>query len=96
MQRITIDELKPLMVLAATIKDGSGTVILTKGTTVIEQHIIVLNKREIKKVSVEGHPVDRGGSLSEGIGVKIDERFSTAGTRPITLKIKDRIKELLS
>lgn len=96
MQRIAIDELKPLMVLAATIKDSSGTVILTKGTTLTEQHIHVLNKREIKKVTVEGRPVNREGGLSEGLGQKIDERFSTAGVYPLTLKIRDTIKELLS
>lgn len=96
MQRIAINELKPSMVLAATIKDSSGAVVLTKGTALTEQHIEVLKKRDIKKISVEGRPVDWEGSLSEGLGIKIDERFSTTGTRPITLKIKDRIKELLS
>jgi len=84
------------MVLADTIKDSSDTVILTKGTTITEKHLAILDKQGIKRVSIEGHPINRAGSSLEGLDKKIDERFTAAGAHPITLKIKDKIKELLS
>jgi hypothetical protein len=96
MQRIFIDEVMPSMVLADTVKDSSNTVILTKGTTLTEKYISILNERGIKRVPVEGRPINRKGSSMEGLDKEIDERFFAAGNNPVTLKIKDRIKELLS
>ncbi len=84
------------MVLADAVKDSSGAVILPKGTTLTEKHCAILDERGIKKVFVEGLPISREGTSFEGMDKKIDERFFAAGNNPLTLKIKDRIKELLS
>lgn len=96
MQRVDVNELKPSMVTATTIKDDGGNIIFMKATVLTEKHIVILKNRGILKISVEGHPIDRGTDSPEAINKKVDERFSTAGNHPATLKIRDIIKELLS
>lgn len=96
MQRVDVNELKPSMVIAATIKDESGNIIFIKGTALTEKHITILKNRDVQKVSVEGHPLERETGSSEDLEKKLDERFSTAGSHPAVLKIKDTIKEFLS
>lgn len=96
MQRIDVNELKPSMVLAATIKDEGGNIIFMKGAALTEKHIQILKNRNIQKVSVEGHPLERETGSSEDLEKKLDERFVTAGAHPAILKIKDTIKEFLS
>jgi ribosomal protein S3AE len=95
MQKLDINEVKPSMVLAATVKDKDGNILFLKGVELTERHIIILNNRDIKKVVVEGCPVKRETSEAESFLKEIDRRFSTAGSHPVVLKIKDIIKELL-
>lgn len=96
MQRLDVNELKPSMVIATTIKDESGNIIFMKGTELTEKHLLILKNRDVRKVSVEGHPIDRGTGSTEELDKKIEERFTTAGTHPATLKIRAIIKEFLS
>jgi ribosomal protein S3AE len=95
MQKLDIDEVKPSMILAATVKDKDGNILFLKGVELTERHIIILNNRDIKKVVVEGCPVKRETCAAKGFFEEIDRRFSTAGSHPMVLKIKDIIKELL-
>lgn len=96
MQRIDVDELKPSMVLAATIKDPIGNVIFLRGAQLTEKHITILKNRNIKIVSVEGDRTDKGAGLTEAQDAEIERRFSTAGTHSVVLKIKETLKGLLS
>jgi hypothetical protein len=84
------------MVLASTIKDKSGNILLLRGTQITEKHIEILKKRALGKVSVEGSPVPRKGPAAEDLRGEIDRMFSTAGSHPVVIKIKETIKELLS
>lgn len=95
MQKLAIDELKPSMVLAATVKDKDGNILFLKGVELTERHIIILNNRDIKKVVVEGCPVKKETGADESSFKEIDMRFSTAGSHPMVLKIRDIIKEIL-
>ncbi|MCL4455867.1 MAG: hypothetical protein M1147_08445 [Nitrospirae bacterium] len=95
MQKVSIDELKPSMVLAATIKDKNGNILFLKGVELTDKHIILLNSRDIRNVVVEGRPVKREETGIENLRKEIDERFATAGRNPIVLKIRDAIKDLL-
>ena len=95
MQKVSIDELKPSMVLAATIKDKNGNILFLKGVELTDRHIILLNSRDIRNVVVEGRPVKREETGIENLRKEIDERFATAGRNPIVLKIRDAIKDLL-
>ncbi|MBI5214109.1 MAG: hypothetical protein HY957_12210 [Nitrospirae bacterium] len=96
MQKVSIDELKPSMVLAATIKDKNGNILFLKGAELTKKHIILLNSREIRNVVVEGRPVRREGAGTENLCEEIDKRFGTAGPNPIVLKIRDIIKDMLT
>ena len=96
MQRVSIDELKPSMALAATVKDKNGNILFLKGVELTERHITLLNNRDIRKVVVEGRPVKREETVIEKLHKEIDERFATAGRNPIVLKIRDAIKDLLT
>jgi len=96
MQKVDIDELKPFMVLAVTIKDKTGNIIFMRGTQLTERHITILRNRDIKSVPVEGNPIKREGPVTEDLHKEIDSRFSTAGQHPIVLKIRDMIKELMA
>lgn len=95
MQKLDIDEVKPSMILAATVKDKDGNILFLNGVELTERHIVILNNRDIKKVVVEGCPVKRENAGSEGSFKEIDKRFCAAGSHPAVLKIKDIIKELL-
>lgn len=95
MQKLDIHEVKPSMILAATVKDKDGNILFLKGVELTERHIIILNNRDIKKVVVEGSPAKREACISEDFFKEIDRRFSTAGSHPVIFKIKDIIKELL-
>lgn len=95
MQKLNIDEVKPSMILAATVKDKDGNILFLKGVELTERHIIILNNRDIKKVVVEGCPVKRGNNMSGAVCKEIDTRFSTASASPVVLKIRDIIKELM-
>lgn len=96
MQRLNVDELKPSMVLAETIKDGNGNILFIRDTQLTEKHISILINRDIKTVSVEGDPVEKDPGKTEELSKEIDRRFSTAGPHPVVLKIKETLKELLT
>ncbi len=95
MQKLDIDEIKPSMVLAATVKDKDGNILFLKGVELTERHISILHNRDIKKVVVEGCPVKRENNMSGSICNEIDRRFITAGSNPVVLRIRDIIKELM-
>ncbi|HAK88184.1 MAG TPA: hypothetical protein DHV16_03935 [Nitrospiraceae bacterium] len=96
MQRVSIDEVRPAMVLAVTIKDNNGNILFLKGVELTDRHTVLLNNRDIRKVVVEGRPVKREENEIEKLHKEIDERFVTAGPNSIVLKIRDIIKDLLT
>ncbi|HEX8948267.1 MAG TPA: hypothetical protein VF790_04850 [Dissulfurispiraceae bacterium] len=95
MQRLKIDEVKPSMVLASTIKDKNGNIVLLKGVTLTEKHIVILKSRDITRLIVEGLPSKRECGATDELLREVDRRFSTAGSYPAVLKIKEIIKGLL-
>lgn len=96
MQRLDVEELRPSMVVATTIKDKNGNMMLLRGTPLTDKQIEILKARGIKKISVEGSPVRRVGGPDEEMRKEIEMIFSTAGHHPVVLKIKETIGELLS
>ncbi len=94
MQRLNIDEVAPSMILAATVKDRNGNIILMKGVELTDKHIVVLRNRDVQRLTVEGTPLKRQKGAGEDILKEVDERFSAAGAHPVIAKIKDTIKGL--
>lgn len=95
MQKIDINDVKPSMQLAASVKDKDGNIIFLKGVELTERHIMILSSRDVKRVVVEGCPVKRQCDEMLEVHKEIDRRFSTAGSHPLVLKIREIIKELL-
>ncbi len=96
MQRLDIGKVKPSMVLAMTIKDKNGNIVLLKGLELTERHIAILKNRDVKSLIVEGAPVERESAVLDTLLEEVDRRFSTAGSNPVVLKIRDIIKGLLA
>ncbi len=94
MQRLDIDEAIPSLVLAVTIKDKNGDIVLMKGVELTEKHIAVLRNRDVKRLIVEGAPLKREKGAEEAVLQEVDKRFSAAGAHPVIAKIKDTIKGL--
>ncbi|MCL4491976.1 MAG: hypothetical protein M1510_08760 [Nitrospirae bacterium] len=96
MQRLDIGKVKPSMVLAMTIKDKNGNIVLLKGLELTERHIAILKNRDVKSLIVEGAPMERESVVLDTLLEEVDRRFSTAGSNPVVLKIRDIIKGLLA
>ena len=84
------------MVLAMTVKDKRGNIVLLKGTELSERHITIMSNRDVRSVVVEGTPVERKGGDVEAWSREVDRRFCAAGSSPVVVKIKEIMKGLLS
>ena len=92
MQRIFLDEAKPLMVLAVTVKDERNNVIFLRGAELTEKHIGIMKNKNILKVVVEGTPQqDKGVEAAKAL----EKRFASAGDSALARKIFDILKDLI-
>ncbi len=90
MQKIRIDEAREGMKLAKSVTSEQGTVLCREGTELTEAIIETLKKRGIRKLKVEGHPVERPGEPSpEELIRGIRHRFSRAAGDPVAVKLRD-------
>lgn len=96
MQKIRLDEAKPSMIIASTVRDKDGNILFLKGVELTERHIAFMHNRGVQRIVVEGCPVQREKSRTDRLSNEIDRRFSTAGPSPAVVKIKDLLKELLA
>jgi hypothetical protein len=90
MQRVSINKLKPGMVLAKSITNESGMVLLSEGTALTDSLIMRLNRMDITSVSIEGASTSdksREERLSE-----LDRRFSKTEKEAYMDVIKGAIK----
>ena len=67
MPLIHIDQLAPLMVLAADVRDRSGRLLASKGMVLTEQHFLVFRTWGIREINI----------LEEGISPSIQEQNSS-------------------
>lgn len=95
MQRVKIEDAKPSMVLATTIKDKNGNIILLKGVELTEKQIGILKNRDIKSLIIEGIRMKKNEDNADELLKEIDRRFSAAGDNPVVLQIRDIIKGLM-
>ena len=89
MQRIHIEEAKEGMTLAKPVLADNGTTLCREGTVLSDGIIETLKKRDISKLKVEGHPVERPDEKPlEEILADLSLRFSKTEDDPNTSKIK--------
>jgi hypothetical protein len=91
MQRIPIDLARPGMRLAKPINSDRGMTLCGAGTELSEELISRLLDMGVKRISVEGHPVDMGDK-EKGLEQQIQElhaRFKAVEADPLMRKIKN-------
>jgi len=100
MQRIPMELAAAGMKLAKLVKNKRGMTLCGAGTELTEEIIERLSDMEVKRITVEGHPVDtedREKSLSQQID-ELHARFKYVEGDPLMRKIKDifleRLKEM--
>ena len=90
MQRISISDLKPGMVVAKPVTNESGMVLLSEGTVLTDSLISRLGRMDLSHISVQG-----GSSTSksrEQMLAELELRFKMTGSEPYMNIIKDAIK----
>ena len=90
MQRISLKHAAVGMKLAKPVKNKRGMTLCGAGTELNEEIIARLSDREIKRITVEGHPVDteeEEKSLSQQID-ELNARFRKVDRNPLMRKLK--------
>lgn len=91
MQKIPIDLATPGMKVAKPVANDRGIVLCGPGSELTEEMITRLSDMGIKRITVEGHPVDMGDS-EKSLGQQTDElhvRFRKVEGDPLMRKIKN-------
>ena len=89
MQRIKIEEAEEGMVLAKPVLSEQGTVLCSEGAELSEVMISTLKKRDIVRLKVVGHPIERPDEKPLDELLKdVSIRFSRVENDVSTLKIK--------
>jgi len=97
MQKIPIDLATPGMKVAKPVANDRGIVLCGPGSELTEEMIIRLSDMGIKRITVEGHPMDTGDT-GKSLGQQIDElqtRFRKVEGDPLMRRIKDIFLERL-
>ena len=96
MQQILSAQAKEGMVLAQDVLTPEGRVLCGKGTELTANLLDRLEKMDIIKVTVEGHPVSIPGEKSVKEELRdIEERFSKVTKVPPLMYIKKRLMQRL-
>jgi hypothetical protein len=97
MQKIPLKLATPGMKLAKPVMNERGMTLCGAGTELNEDTIERLARMEVKRITVEGHPVDTGQeekSLDQQLDA-LDARFRKVENDPLMKKIKGMISGVL-
>ncbi len=97
MQKIPLKLAAPGMKLAKSVSNKRGMTLCGEGTELTESIIDRMNEMEVKRITVEGHPVDTGveeKSLSQQID-ELNARFRYVEADPLMKKLKNTFLGLL-
>lgn len=93
MQKLSINDIKPGMVLAKPVMNDKGMPLCTEGTELTDKLIDRLREMNISTLTVKGHPVDTGVP-DKTVEEKIREmtaRFARVEGDPLMDRIRDAI-----
>ncbi len=95
MQKISIDQAEPGMILAKSITNQKGITLCGEGTTLTDSLIDRLKSMDISKIVVEGHPVDDGTEevSPETLHERLEDRFRHVRRFPLLMAMKEAIWE---
>ncbi|NVM56975.1 MAG: hypothetical protein HWN51_02485 [Desulfobacterales bacterium] len=97
MQKIPFELAAPGMRLAKPVRNEKGITLFGAGIELTEEMLTRLSNMGVKRITVEGHPVDTGAkekSLSEQVE-ELHARFSRVEGDPLMRKIKNILLERL-
>ncbi len=97
MQKIPLKLATPGMKLAKPVMNDRGMTLCGPGTELTEQTIGRLSEMDVKRIAVEGHPIDTGReekSLSQELD-DLDVRFRRVDGDPLMKKIKNAFADVL-
>jgi inorganic pyrophosphatase/exopolyphosphatase len=98
MQKISLKQATAGMVLAKPVENDRGMTLCGAGTELTKDTIDRLIRMEVKRITVEGHPVDTGQeekSLDQLLK-ELDGRFEKVVDDPLMKKIKSMISQVLT
>jgi hypothetical protein len=94
MQRIPLEHAAPGMRLAKTVENENGQTLLPRGTELTEDLIERLVRMRVKRVAVEGHPInlpDQKPPNLKQIRLDIERAFIRLRDDPIMVELKEMI-----
>ena len=97
MQKIPLKQARPGMTLAKPVVNDRGMTLVGAGTQLTQDTIDRLAGMEVKRITVEGHPVDTGQeekSLDQMLD-DLDKRFMKVKDDPLMKKIRNMISVVL-
>jgi hypothetical protein len=92
MQRIPLEHAAPGMRLAKTVENESGQTLLPQGTDLTEDLIERLTQMRVKRIAVEGHPVnlpDQKPPDPEKIRLDTERAFIRLRDDPVMVELKE-------
>ncbi len=97
MQKIALKVAAPGMKLAKPVVNDRGMTLCGAGTVLSQDTIDRLSGMDVKRISVEGHPIDTGQevkSLSQQLE-ELNARFRRVEADPLMKKIKNTYSKIL-
>ncbi|HQG32075.1 MAG TPA: hypothetical protein PLA83_09105 [Deltaproteobacteria bacterium] len=93
MQKLSINDIKPGMVLAKPVMSDKGMPLCTEGTELTDKLIDRLREMNISTLTVKGHPVDTGvpDKTAEKKIQEMAARFAHVEGDPLMEQIRDAI-----
>ncbi|MBN1478350.1 hypothetical protein JXA47_16460 [Candidatus Sumerlaeota bacterium] len=94
MQRIPLEHAAPGMRLAKTVENESGQTLLPQGTELTEDLIERMGRMRVKRIAVEGHPVNLPGQKPpdpEKIRLDIERAFIRLRDDPTMMELKEMV-----
>ena len=92
MQRLTLENLQPSLVLARPATDDKGRTLIAKGVELNQSHIDQLRRRGVEAIWVEGEPVQESAFDADGYRqlrtAFLEEAFSLGDQTPAMADLK--------
>ena len=98
MQKIPLKKAKAGMTLAKPVENDRGMTLCGAGTELTDDTIDRLVRMEVKRITVEGHPIDTGQEQKslDQLLKELDGRFKKVANDPLMKKIKNMISQVLT
>lgn len=102
MIKLTIDEIKPGMILARPVRNPQGVLLLEAGTRISKKNIRIFKSWGVPEAAIkaktgqsEGHPGETEFRVKESVEQELKEKFSDVLDDPVMAEIYNAASKLL-